>query len=407
MASRRTRETTEAFTPSEPESLPSPVEESMGPIQRASETLDRDARRDAAVAAAARITQLRTGIPTPINSTTGDNPGAAGETGVPGESVGEEMHRVLEQTLQNSEDFDEDTDTSMEALENASLIQHARHVMEIDAIAETSELDPLIDIDVAELEDSEEALREHILNMSTSGMTSTSRFSAAPWITYNQKVCVFGCGGIGSWLTFFLAKSLPNADVVVSDFDDVEIHNLAGQLFSMAHIGMQKTEAIKNIGVLFGAKISTNGFHVAMDSIGVLESRISGANLVFSAFDNLLARKILFETCVLKQKTFVDGRLRATMFEVFYVDTTNLEAVASYRETLVDDSLVEDEACSFKQTAHVAAMIGAYMTSIATTHASNFVKNQKRPIPFYTSFLVTGFMFKKMKANEYTRWRNP
>lgn len=239
----------------------------------------------------------------------------------------------------------------------------------------------------------------------SNGMTVSSRFSNAPWIQYNMPIKVFGAGGIGSWTSLFLAKSLPKATITVNDFDTVETHNLAGQFFTLNSVGLSKAKAVKILGVSFGvSNIVDNHLYLLEkeQAVDILKS----SNIVISAFDNMAARKILFEAAVETGTNFVDGRLRATMFEVFYVDVKNESQLNTYRNTLIDDNEIDDGPCSFKQTSHVAAMIASYITSIVTTHASNSVNNQKRPLPFYSNFLVSGFMFKKMTSDEYNSWKN-
>jgi tRNA A37 threonylcarbamoyladenosine dehydratase len=60
-------------------------------------------------------------------------------------------------------------------------------------------------------------------------LTYYGRFKDTPWFDQlsNSRVIVFGAGGIGSWLSFFLART--GSDVVVVDMDTVEDHNLGLQ----------------------------------------------------------------------------------------------------------------------------------------------------------------------------------
>ncbi|MHA1199668.1 MAG: hypothetical protein ACTSQF_10110, partial [Candidatus Heimdallarchaeaceae archaeon] len=60
-----------------------------------------------------------------------------------------------------------------------------------------------------------------------------SRFRDASWFgnveTLTTPIVVGGAGGIGSWLTFFLARMLSNNYIFLYDFDTVEEVNMAGQ----------------------------------------------------------------------------------------------------------------------------------------------------------------------------------
>jgi hypothetical protein len=63
------------------------------------------------------------------------------------------------------------------------------------------------------------------------------------------------------------------------------------------------------------------------------------------------------------------------------------DRVAQYEEHLFDDSEVEDEACTLRQTSHTAAMIASHMTSIFTNHLTNVYERQVyRDVPFFYEF---------------------
>jgi hypothetical protein len=74
------------------------------------------------------------------------------------------------------------------------------------------------------------------------------RFSDAPWAEAlsRTEVYVAGLGGIGSWVTLMLSK-MGIRDIKAYDFDTVEEHNVAGQLFGPFHIGLTKAEAMEKI----------------------------------------------------------------------------------------------------------------------------------------------------------------
>lgn len=61
-----------------------------------------------------------------------------------------------------------------------------------------------------------------------------------------QKIHIIGCGSVGSTVAENLARcGLTN--FVLYDFDEVEPHNIANQMFAQKHIGMSKVEALKDI----------------------------------------------------------------------------------------------------------------------------------------------------------------
>ena len=190
-----------------------------------------------------------------------------------------------------------------------------------------------------------------------------SRFRDASWFEKLDKyvipIIIGGAGGIGSWLALFLSRMLPPTSyIILYDFDKVEEVNMAGQLFRIQDIGLPKVHAIQNIVLDF----SGYGKLTAMKERYDKESLKSP--VMFSAFDNMVARKDMFENWLEEAQEypdsiFIDGRLNAEQFQVFYV---TLENALKYKNThLFDDSEVEDVNCSYKQTTHFAAAIAAKM----------------------------------------------
>lgn len=208
------------------------------------------------------------------------------------------------------------------------------------------------------------------------------RFKDAPWFPQHDEMCmVGGAGGIGSWLTFFLAKA--GFKPILFDFDDIEEHNIGGQLFRPKDINRPKVSAVFDIIKEFcDEEIST--FNQRVDE------ETSTHHFCFAAFDNMKARKDLFEvwkrsisSCSVTP-LFIDGRLTMEQMQIFAVTPDRIQ---QYEEHLFDDSEVEDAACTLKQTSHTAAMIAGHMTSIFTNHITNIYERAiHRDVPFYYEF---------------------
>ena len=63
-----------------------------------------------------------------------------------------------------------------------------------------------------------------------------ARFKDAPWFPVaSEPVLIGGAGGIGSWLTFFLAKI--GFSPIVYDFDTIEEHNLGKSIILLTFVG--------------------------------------------------------------------------------------------------------------------------------------------------------------------------
>ena len=233
----------------------------------------------------------------------------------------------------------------------------------------------------------------------------SSRFKDAPWFPKEEtNVIVGGAGGIGSWLTLMLSRA--GFYPVVYDFDVLEGHNLAGQLYtkSDAEAMVLKVDALKGLCKQF-----------ADTDITVMNERYTKDSMshhyVFSAFDNMQARKDMFnawceyvkewqdfnETLKAQKDTgqeimdlnvpiFIDGRLTAEQMQIFCVTPDKIE---EYKKHLFDDTEVQDAPCTMKQTSHSAAMIASHMVGFFTNHmTNNAVKDKDRTVPFFWEYFI-------------------
>lgn len=199
------------------------------------------------------------------------------------------------------------------------------------------------------------------------------RFKGAAWYLENPiDAMVGGSGGISSWLAFLLARI--NVRAYLFDFDTIEEHNLGGQLFKTSDIGKLKIEAMSDMIKQY-SELDIVTFNQKVDE------NTPALPICFSGFDNMQARKDLFESwCKLENREiFIDGRLRIDYYEI-YIVLPGMED--RYRETLFNDEDVEDDDCTIKQSSHMAAMIASKMTGFFVNHLS------KLNNPFKSSYLL-------------------
>lgn len=212
-----------------------------------------------------------------------------------------------------------------------------------------------------------------------------NRFKDAPWFPERDEVTMIGgAGGIGSWLTFFLNKA--GFKTIVYDFDTIEEHNLGGQLFRQNDVGDTKVNAIyKIVNEFCGQQVTTFNERITGDS--------PTHYFMFSAFDNMQARKDLFE--VWKRSIpncpvtpiYLDGRLTMEQLQIFCVTPENMEQYE--KDYLFNDSEVEDAPCTMRQTSHSAAMIASHMVGFFTNHITNiYERDIIREVPFYYEYFI-------------------
>lgn len=233
------------------------------------------------------------------------------------------------------------------------------------------------------------------------------RFSDAPWFPKGEEfVIVGGAGGIGSWLVFLLARA--GFSPIVWDFDNLEEHNLGGQLYPEKSVGQPKVAALQSLVQEFS--------RTHIDVFAEKYTKETETHVfVLAAYDNMQARRDTFENwrdnmaipwlkakeennefASLEDKRepiFIDGRLTMEQVQIYAVRPRDIKRYDE--EALFDDSEVEDAPCTLKQTSHTAAIIGGLMVSIFNNHYANVAFGEEdREVPFFTEFFSPIMFFK-------------
>lgn len=233
------------------------------------------------------------------------------------------------------------------------------------------------------------------------------RLKDAPWNAIDKYIEVFigGAGGIGSWTALYIARALyyVNSKIVICDPDYVERHNIGGQLYGPHFIGKSKVSALKTAITGFNDHESSVEITPICSRVQDLTCFFGGSiNIFISAFDNMEARKFLFERYKSGNATdsiFIDGRLLAEYYQIFTL--TDSQSIARYEEKhLFDDSEVDEGACTMRQTSHFGGEIGSKITTIVTNWLSNKVFGSNiRDVPFYYEHSGE-LMLSKLSTNE-------
>lgn len=230
---------------------------------------------------------------------------------------------------------------------------------------------------------------------------STTRFSGAEWFNEIQKarIIVAGIGGIGSNVAFQLARMIP-ANLTLYDDDNVEMINMAGQLFSSNNIGESKVNAIANM--IYD--------YTSMKQVLAIKDKFTSdkepGDIMICGFDNMRARRTFFNSWYnhISDKSeeerckclYLDGRLSMDTLQILCIrgdDQYNIERYE--REFLFADYEADTTVCSMKQTTYLACMIGSLMVNLFT----NFIANSLNPIipydlPFFTEYDAQNMLFK-------------
>lgn len=265
------------------------------------------------------------------------------------------------------------------------MVQEAQETQESTSLL-TEEEQALLDQAV------EEAHQEIPVNSATLLVDeTTSRFSSAIWYENirNKTIIVAGCGGIGSWVIFLLARVRP-ASLFIYDDDVVEAANMSGQLYNQDDIDIPKVTAITN---------TANSYSNYLNIFAINEkytSECEATDIMICGFDNMRARNTFFTNWLRhiesksekKRSTclYLDGRLNAEEFQIFCIkgdDTYNIDRYK--REFLFSDSEADATICSYKQTTFCASMIASYIVNLFVNFCANEVSGY-RDLPFFTTY---------------------
>lgn len=230
---------------------------------------------------------------------------------------------------------------------------------------------------------------------------STTRFSGAEWFNEIQKarIIIAGIGGIGSNVAFQLARMVP-ANLTLYDDDNVEMVNMAGQLYSYSDIGKCKVNAIANM--IYD--------YTSMKQVLAVQSKFTSdkepGDIMICGFDNMRARRTFFNSWCnhISDKSveerakclYLDGRLSMDTLQILCIRGDDQYNIDRYeREFLFTDYEADATICSMKQTTYLACMIGSLVVNLFT----NFIANSLKPIipydlPFFTEYDAQNMIFK-------------
>lgn len=214
-----------------------------------------------------------------------------------------------------------------------------------------------------------------------------ARFSNAIWFENisKHKILLVGAGGVGSWLTIFLSRI--GYDIQLVYFDTVEITNIAGQTFGIGDIGNYKVTSVHTLTRLLGCNNKLNTFNYPLNNNIIY----ANTDIFISAVDTIPARIELFKEFKksIKDSIYIEARLSAEMFQIyiFTSKTITKEQEEKYYNNLNNLYDLPEDACTFKQTTHIASMIGSVITTIITNWSSNIeIGAEVKSVPNFVEF---------------------
>ena len=170
----------------------------------------------------------------------------------------------------------------------------------------------------------------------------------------NRRVDVIGCGAVGSRIAMEVAR-LGVTTLHLWDFDTIESHNIANQLFGLDDIGRPKVEALS------GAILKATGLSPCIHNQRI-QDEVELGDVVFFAVDTMSARKLIFDTCIhlkMSTKIVIEVRMGEKELRVYTFDPSSRSGVSDWRGTLTDDVVTVESSCGTRTTIGSTAEITA------------------------------------------------
>ena len=190
-----------------------------------------------------------------------------------------------------------------------------------------------------------------------------------------DKIHIIGCGSVGSSIAEMLARC-GCTNFVLYDFDHVEAHNLANQMFRESDIGQLKTDAVKDIICDINP--------MCRDTVKTVPKGWHGETLngfVFLAVDNIEIRKNIVEKHMYNErvKAMFDVRTMLEQAQHYAADWISMEQKKKLLSTM---QFSHDEAAASTPTSACGVTLGVAPTvrgvcTLAVANYINFVRTGK------------------------------
>lgn len=158
---------------------------------------------------------------------------------------------------------------------------------------------------------------------------------------YDKPVHIIGVGATGSFVALQLAK-MGVRDLHVWDFDVIEEHNIANQVYGLNDIGKLKVDALAEmIKLQTGLEITTH------DEKVTASHKHSLRGVVFVLTDSMSSRKDIFSALKFNPmiSLVVETRMSIDCGRIYTINPMRAQEVLPYEKTFYDDSEAEVSFC--------------------------------------------------------------
>lgn len=197
---------------------------------------------------------------------------------------------------------------------------------------------------------------------------------------FKHEVHVIGCGALGSFVILQLIK-MGVKTIHVYDFDVVEEHNLANQIYDKRHLGKAKVDAITEIShdlCELDQTVIPHNEKVTNQH----KSQLRG--VVFVLVDSMESRETIWKSCLKYNpniKLVLEGRMSINFGRVYAFYPHNVKSINAYEKTFYKDEDAEVSMCGSSLS------IGATVMQIASIMVWKLIKYHLDK-PFYNEILL-------------------
>ena len=203
----------------------------------------------------------------------------------------------------------------------------------------------------------------------------------------DSRVHIIGCGAIGSTVAENLVR-FGITKITLYDFDTVEAHNIANQMFRHTDIGKLKIDALAEYLTEINPECAAD---LKLVKEGWTGQRLSG--YVFLCVDNIDLRREIATAC--KENTFVKGmfdfRMRLTDAQHYAADWSDQKMVETFIKSMAFSHDEAKEATPVS-ACNITLSVVPTVREVVALGVSNFI-NFVKGGPLKKMILIDAFAF--------------
>jgi molybdopterin/thiamine biosynthesis adenylyltransferase len=183
----------------------------------------------------------------------------------------------------------------------------------------------------------------------------------SPDLFEDRPVNIIGAGATGSNVAMQIAK-LGVQNIHVWDFDTVERHNIANQIYGNKDVGLPKVVALSN------RILEDTGTEIHAYNEKFVDQELRG--VVFLLTDTMSSRKEIWENSIrykLNTELMVETRMGAELGRIYTINPSQYEDVNFWEQTLTLDENTEESLCGATTT------VGSTATLVASLAVWQFI----------------------------------